>query len=62
MLVEERPLPDALKTLSLKDAMYISEKAWSAVKSETISKCCLKVLNDAILPADDEESTEILVQ
>lgn len=46
LLVEERPLPDAMKSVTIKDAMYISEKVGSTVKSETISKCRLKVLNN----------------
>lgn len=62
LLGEERSLPGALKSVSLKDAMYISQNAWSAVRSETISKCWQKVLEDAEHEPDEENSAELLVQ
>ncbi|XP_028664025.1 jerky protein homolog-like [Erpetoichthys calabaricus] len=60
MVEEEKSVPIFLRTVRIKEALYLSESAWGAIKPETIQNCWTKALGGPITEnpttvEDDEE-------
>ncbi|XP_028666328.1 jerky protein homolog-like [Erpetoichthys calabaricus] len=48
MVEEDKSVPMFLKTVRIKEALYLSESAWGAIKPETIQNCWTKALGGPI--------------
>ena len=55
LVEEDTTVPDYLKNLNIKDAMYLCDVAWRAVGQECVSRCWGKALGTTFVtrPADD---------
>uniref|UniRef100_A0A8C4RFE6 HTH CENPB-type domain-containing protein n=1 Tax=Erpetoichthys calabaricus TaxID=27687 RepID=A0A8C4RFE6_ERPCA len=66
MVEEDKSVPMFLKTVRIKEALYLSESAWGAIKPETIQNCWTKALGGPITEnpttVEEDEYSSVPVQ
>ena len=55
MVEEDKSVSMFLKTVTIKEAMYLSDISWGAIKPETIKNCWTKALGGPITEDNAEE-------
>ena len=58
MVEEDKRVHMLLKTVAIKEAMYLSDTAWGAIKPETIKNCWTKALGGPIAEDNAEEDED----